>query len=135
MDASEWSADAQMMYLKLAARRGDWRDLRKLGVEPTETMKRLFIPMRAKRLDQTKKQDMREEFERAMPHEWFEVEPGHFVWAHSLERARALATIVAQTEAPWHQRELRYPEIDTSRTCPQHGCKDCQMCPPKEKTT
>lgn len=31
------------------------------------------------------------------------------------------------------RKEIIYPEIDTTRCCAAHGCKDCPVCPPKEK--
>jgi len=117
-----------MIYLKLAARRGDWRDLHRLDVEPTETMKRLFIPMRAKHLDQSRARNIRDQFEAAAPHEWFEVEPGRFVWSTSMERAKKLVLDIFSPAPSWAPREIYYPEIDVSRTCPHHGCKDCKFC-------
>lgn len=119
-----------MIYLKLAARRGDWRDLQKLGVEPTETMKRMFIPMRAKHLDKRRARDIRDQFEDAAPREWFEVEPGRFVCSTSMERAKELVLDVFSPAPSWAPCEIHYPVIDVSHTCPHHGCKDCKMCQP-----
>jgi len=116
------SAAVQLLYVKLAAKCGNWRDLDKHGVEPTETMKRLYISMRAKYIQWKRRRDVEDELEAAIPKQWFEIEHGHWVWAKSEEVARAFAAEFAQANPIRDHEDTRhFPFVDTSRTCPKCG--------------
>jgi hypothetical protein len=122
MDASMMGAATQLLYVKLAIKRGDWRDLHRQGAEPTPTMKLLFLKGREKYVAWRTRRDEEEAREEALPKEWFELEPGHWVRASSIEKARALAESLKSHEViEAEERERRSPEIDTSKTCP--SCK------------
>lgn len=117
-------AETQLMYVKFAAKEGNWRSLNRRGFEPTETMRRLFISMRAKYLEWKKRRDLEDAIEEAQPKFWFELEPGHWVRASSEEKARAFAESVKPIEViEAEERERKYPEIDTSHTCDHCGCR------------
>lgn len=112
-------AATQLLYVKLAIKRGDWRDLGRRGMEPTPTMKLLFLKGRPKFLAWRAKQDEDEAREEAIPKEWFELEVGHWVRASSIEKAHALvASFKSPETVEEEERERRYLEIDTSKTCP-----------------
>lgn len=136
MDASNWSASMQLLYVKLAAKRGNWRDLDRHGLDPTEMMKRLYISMRAKYIQWKRRRDVEDELEAAIPKQWFEIEPGHWVWAKSEEAARVFANEFASVPTAEQLHAHReYPYIDTSRTCPRcgnptlgSGIEKCAMC-------
>lgn len=119
MNASTLGAAAQLLYVKLAIKRGDWSDLRRYGMEPTPTMKILFIKGREKYLSWRARREVEQAFEDSLPKEWFEIEPGHFVRASSIEKARAFAESVKPIEAiQAEERARRFIDIDTSKTCP-----------------
>jgi len=126
VDASGYSPAVQLFYVKMAARDGDWRGLR--GTKPTPKMQDLFVTARAKYLVWKRRRDEEEAREAELPKTWLEIEPGLFVFAHDEARARALIQNIAPIASMWHRREIQYPEIDTSRTCPEHGCRDCALC-------
>jgi hypothetical protein len=129
MNASLWGAGTQLLYVRLAIKRGDWTDLRRRGAEPTPTMKLLFLKGRPKYVAWRKRKDEEEIREAALPKEWFELEPGHWILASSLEKAREIAEILKSPEMKAEEERVRsYPEIDTSRCCPAHGCRDCSTC-------
>jgi hypothetical protein len=106
--------------VNLAARHGDWRTLNKRGFEPTSTMQQLFVRMRAKYLEWRKRKDMQEELEEALPKSWFEIEPGHWVYAKNEEAGRAFATEFQQAAPNFSAPEdtRHFTLIDTSKTCP-----------------
>lgn len=119
VDASTWGAATQLLYVKLAIKRGDWSDLRRHGADPTPTMKLLFLKGRERYLAWRQRRDEEEDREAALPKEWFELEPGHWVLASSIEKARALAESLKTPEViAQEERERAYIEIDTSNTCP-----------------
>lgn len=124
MDAALLGAGTQLLYVKLAIKRGDWTDLRRRGGEPTPTMKLLFLKGRERYLAWKKRRDEEEAREEALPKEWFELEPGHWVLASSLEKAREIYEMLKSPETQAEEdRARQYPEIDTSKTCPHCGCK------------
>jgi hypothetical protein len=90
MDASTLGAAAQLLYVRLAAKRGNWRDLDRHGLEPTEMMKRLFISMRAKYIAWKRRRDAEDEIEAATPKFWFELETGHWVFEKNEEAAKGI---------------------------------------------
>jgi hypothetical protein len=98
-DASLLPASSQFTYVKLAAKHGDWRALQKHNLEPTDTMKVLFIQMRAKYLEWKKRRDEEEEREAALPKFWFEITPGHWVRVSSEEKALAWVESMKPVEA------------------------------------
>lgn len=90
MDASGLGAGTQLLYVKLAIRRGDWSDLRKQGFDPTPTMKLLFLKGRERFLKWRERRDAEDAKEAAAEKFWFELEPGHWVRASSIEKAHSL---------------------------------------------
>lgn len=130
MDASMMGAATQLLYVRLAIRRGDWRDLSRRGMEPTPTMKLIFLKGREKYLAWRARRDEEEAREEALPKEWFELEPGHWVRASSIEKARALADSIKPADIlEAERRERLYGDIDTSKTCPR--CKMRRVEPSK----
>lgn len=107
----------QILYVVLAAKQGDWRRLKRIGaftrpptaMEPTPTMKLLFLKARAKYLEWRKRQDMRDELEAAMPKEWIEVSPGRWLQGKLID-----AEPIAQS---YEERIRFFHDIDTSKTC------------------
>lgn len=119
MDASEWPASVQLLYVKLAAKRGNWRDLARRGLEPTEMMKQIYISMRAKYIQWKRRRDTEDELEAAIPKQWFELTPGHWVRASSEESARKFtAEFSAASQTHGDLEDTRhFTDIDTSKTC------------------
>jgi hypothetical protein len=112
-------AATQLLYVKLAIKRGDWSDLRRRGMEPTPTMKILFIKGREKYVSWRARREVERAFEESLPKEWFEIEPGHWVRASNIEKARAFAESIKPVEIiEAERRERLYTDIDTSKTCP-----------------
>jgi len=111
MRVDDCSAGFQLLYVVLAAKQGDWRRLKRLGGEPTPTMKLLFLKARAKYLEWRKRQDMRDELEAAMPKEWIEVSPGRWLQGKMID-----VTPIARS---YEERIQFFHDIDTSKTCPR----------------
>lgn len=119
----------QLLYVKLAAKRGNWRDLDRHGVEPTEAMKQLYISMRAKYIQWKRRRDAEDEIEAAIPKQWFELELGHWVFAKDEETARKFAADFAVDSQDYRPGEdtRHFVNIDTSKTCSH--CKLRRMDP------
>ena len=113
MNASNLGAASQLLYVKLAIKRGNWRDLQRHGAEPTPTMKLLFLKGREKYLAWCQRRDEEEDRE---PKEWIEITPGHWVRGKLIEipeNGNVVAGELADTRT--------FIDIDTSKTCP--NCK------------
>src|SRR5258706_4902163 len=119
IDAEDYPAALQIFYVKLAAMHGDWRAMR--GTQPTVAMKNYFVTARAKYLAWQKRRDEEEEREATLSKSWFEIEPGHWALATSLEAARAFTESMKPIENHFTPHERAQFDIDMSKTCPR--CK------------